>query len=495
MSEKRKTAVFAAVAVVLAAAAYLVVPVQRAPELFDDQGEPFYAAFDPLECTSVEVVEYDKAAGGARVFKVQFESGRWTIPSHQGYPADAKDQLARTATVVNGLKKGAIRSDRERDFPDYGVVDPLSASHIGARGRGKRVTLRARNGNLLCDLIIGERLKDGAGYYVRRPDGKRTYACKIDAAGVSTRFADWVETDLLDLSGSQIQRMVIDRYRVDEQKGTLLPGEVLALERSDEGKWALQGELQENEELDNDSVTKLANALRDLTLVGVRRKPEGLLKALERAKRGRRITLAELTQLQILSSIGYYLIGEDGGLKVASNEGELRVYCKDGVVYTLRFGEVVYGDADEISAAPEAEEAGQKEEERADERAEHRYLFTTVEFDESLLGGKPEEPGKPAETELQDDEKAEEDGDGGQADAQKEYEEQLKRYNEKVDEGRQRAKELDERFADWYYVISAKAFKKLHLSRDDLVKEKKEEDEGDEREDGEQETEDADQPE
>jgi len=34
---------------------------------------------------------------------------------------------------------------------------------------------------------------------------------------------------------------------------------------------------------------------------------------------------------------------------------------------------------------------------------------------------------------------------------------------------------LQERFADWYYVISADAFKKMRFSRDDIIKAKKEE--------------------
>jgi hypothetical protein len=33
-------------------------------------------------------------------------------------------------------------------------------------------------------------------------------------------------------------------------------------------------------------------------------------------------------------------------------------------------------------------------------------------------------------------------------------------------------KELNERFADWYYVISDNTYKKIHISRDELIKEK-----------------------
>jgi hypothetical protein len=45
-------------------------------------------------------------------------------------------------------------------------------------------------------------------------------------------------------------------------------------------------------------------------------------------------------------------------------------------------------------------------------------------------------------------------------------------YNKKVADGEKRVKELNERFADWYYVISDNTYKKIHITRDELVKEK-----------------------
>ena len=34
-------------------------------------------------------------------------------------------------------------------------------------------------------------------------------------------------------------------------------------------------------------------------------------------------------------------------------------------------------------------------------------------------------------------------------------------------------KELNERFGDWYYVISNDVFEKVHLGREDVIREKK----------------------
>ncbi|NIL95838.1 MAG: hypothetical protein GTO62_01520, partial [Planctomycetales bacterium] len=47
-----------------------------------------------------------------------------------------------------------------------------------------------------------------------------------------------------------------------------------------------------------------------------------------------------------------------------------------------------------------------------------------------------------------------------------------KEYEEKLENARQRVQELNARFADWYYVINDETYQKIHLSRDDIIKEK-----------------------
>jgi len=517
MTENQRTSIFVAAAALLALVAYFAVPARRAPGLFDDQGELFYAEFDPLECGSVEVTSFDPDENAPRVFKVEFKDGRWAIPSHEGYPADAKDQIAKISSIVNGLRKGAIRSDREKDLPSYDLLDPLDDRQLSAEGRGKRLALKDRTGKVLTDLIIGGRVKGRSGQsYVRKPDSSRVYSCELDASAISTRFADWVETDVLQLGGKSIKEIVLNRYRVDERTATIIPGDVLTLSLKDSSDWTLEGLDEENEELDQSKVRSMRWALDDLTLVGVRRKPAMLLDALKRLEEGK--PLAEHDQVllgMLLGPRGYYVpLNAEKGREIVSNEGELRVACEDGVVYKLLFGEVVYGKADDISAASEDKEEPGAEAEEADAAedaedeateddaldrgAEHRYLWVTVDFDESLLGEKPQPPEKPEGAEgaspdapadnadEPDAGQAAEDADEDEGDPEKEYEEavkayeeDLKDYDEKVEDGRKRADELKRRFAEWYYVVSADAYAKLDLGREDLVKAKEKEDEGD----------------
>lgn len=51
----------------------------------------------------------------------------------------------------------------------------------------------------------------------------------------------------------------------------------------------------------------------------------------------------------------------------------------------------------------------------------------------------------------------------------------LEEYNNQIQQAKDRVKELNDRFADWYYVISDEVYRKIHLSRVDLVKAKGEE--------------------
>ena len=173
-AELRKTLAFVVVALVLTGAAFVKIPDRTAGKgAFDDQGRKFFPEFtDPFACTDLEVDEFDETTAKPRLFKVMFADGRWTIPSHHNYPADAKDRLAKTAGGVMDLVKETIRSDRADDHEALGVVDPLDPK-AGLKGQGKRVTLRDTSKNVLADFIIGKEVRERPGMrYVRIPDRK-----------------------------------------------------------------------------------------------------------------------------------------------------------------------------------------------------------------------------------------------------------------------------------------------------------------------------------
>ena len=74
-----------------------------------------------------------------------------------------------------------------------------------------------------------------------------------------------------------------------------------------------------------------------------------------------------------------------------------------------------------------------------------------------------------------DDKATEEDPDVREAERERiEKQNRIKQdeYNDKVKAGQDRVKELNARFADWYYVVSDETYRKIHLGEDQIVKQK-----------------------
>ena len=405
MHEPAKTALFCAAAVGLAIAAAVVEPGSKPPEIFSDQGEVFFPRLtDPLAAKVLEVVEYDDATATARPFKVEFKRGKWTIPSHYNYPADAKDRLAKTAAALVDLKRDQVRSDLAEDYAKYGVIDPLDQKATSLQGRGKRVTLRDEQGGVLADLILGNAAKEKPGYrYVRLPGQKRTYAVKTEA-DPSAKFEDWIESDLLKVTAAQVKKITIHNYSINEQLGRLENVENLPLTREGDA-WKLAS----GEKINTGRVQSLLSSLTRLRIVGVRPKPPNMTADLKTTGSFQ----MSMESMVSLRQKGFF-ITPDG--RLLSNEGEVLAETNDGVVYTLRFGEILTGQG-------ESKETKDAKSTAKAEGGESRYLFVTA----------------------------------GAA-------------REATETGQRQARDLTNRFAEWYYVISGADFSKLRLRRKDLVR-------------------------
>ncbi len=452
MSEIKRTLTFGGVALLLALLALLTAPRRVTPDAFADQGEAFFPDFeDPNVATTLEVIEFDEETAAARPFKVTFREGRWTIPSHHDYPADGKDRLAKTAAGVIGIRKDDFRSDNVSDHEACGVIDPLDEAVSTLEGRGKRVTLKGENDVVLADFIVGKKLEDRPELrFVRIPGQKRVYAARVDIE-LSTRFEDWIEKDLLQVERDDIQQVILEDYSINEVTRSVDQRDVVTLTRDGTG-WKAD-KMRSSEEVDSGKMSSFLSSIDGLSIVGVRPKPAGLSQSLRREEGELAITQADLLSLQ---SKGYYF-SRDGSL--LSNEGELQVVTKTGVTYTLRFGEVLYGTGDAVTAGTPGSD------EKESGPGENRYLFVTTHFDSRKL----EPPPQPSNTVFQEKKEEEwSDSDRQNKQLQDAYDE----WQRKVAEARKRSEELSARFADWYYVISSDSFEQLHLTRKDLVKKK-----------------------
>lgn len=418
MKETAKTLVFCFIAIGLAALASWFDPGRVTPKILTDQGQLFYPDFtDPQLPKVVEVIDYDEAMAAARPLKVEYRNNKWSIPSHYGYPADAEERLAKTAAALIDLKKDTIVSDRTEDQATFGVIDPLDQGATSLTGRGKRVTLRDANNSVLADFIMGKSAEGKQGYrYVRVPNQHRIYLVKTDA-DVSAKFEDWIETDLLKLNSADIRKITINSYSINEAMGILENVETIVISRN-KGQWSLSaGGTPRKEKID-----AITGALANLRIVDVQPKPMGLSHDLKTPE-GIRLSPDSLISLR---QKGFF-VTQMGQL--LSNEGELLVETANGLQYTLRFGEIAAGPSSSTTeSAPGAKES-------AKEAGERRYLFITVSYNSARAQQYA--------------------ADGGQPVSQR---------------GEQLEKELQNRFADWYYIISGTDFQKLRPKKKDLLK-------------------------
>ncbi len=538
---------------------------------FGKMGQEFYPEFtDPTTATSLTVSVIDPEEVKPLQFSVKQsdDTGQWVIPSHHDYPADAADQLAKTASSIIGIKRGAMISRWESDHAKYGVVDPEtdSVSIDQIEGIGKRITIGGPNEATLASYIVGNKNEDSTNqYFVRHPDEAETYIAELDI-NLTTKFGDWVNTDLLEITNGDIVRLDLNDYSFDEIQGTITGNIQSVLSRdSSSADWELEGIDAETEQVKTTAVTETLTALTSLEIAGVRPKQAGLTPDLQIDRAALR-SQGDFDRLsRDLLSRGFLLQPNRENkelLELISREGEMFVGASDGLLYRLYFGRAFTGSNEDLEiglSSDSADEAGEEapsDEEAAGDSAEDkeegeeetpsgkpgRYVFVRVNFDATLLGDvltKPEEPQEPAEiqelkekiaataeeaateeteeaapeseTEGSTEEKSteeettdeddtqeqdKEDSSEQEAETVESDEEKLARlqeeftaaqaayqtelaafeeYQQKIEEGTEKAVELNRRFAKWYYVIPGESYDKLSLDRDNIVEPKQDE--------------------
>ena len=448
----RGTVIMVLIALGSALGAVAMRPQPMDPPTFEDTGDELFPEFtDPNVATSLEVVEYDAKSAQLDRFSVKLIDGRWVIPSHNNYPADGTEQMAKAAVSFIGAKKDVFRSDNPKDHAGFGVLAP-DAETAEDDARGRRVIIKDASDTTLVDIIIGKDVPDRQGFkFVRFPGENRVYASEI-APEASTSFTDWIEEDLLKIETGDIVAVVSNSYSVDEQAGAIVDDNPLFFELVDSGaigaegpdvQWSLvtpkiygpdgevidpetyEGEAAlpempgppEGKELNPSKVKQIVGAADRLKIVGVRPRPEQL----------------NPMDLQLK---GFFLVGEPPRMSLRGNEGEVRLIARDGVTYTLFFGEVTYASGEALTAGGEEEPTGEESKTEDNARA-NRYMFVNVSYDEQRDQTRDEPP---LSGELR---------------------------------GAERAKQLAQRFNQWYYVIPDYGFTQLHKKPEDFWREAK----------------------
>jgi len=287
--------------------------------------------------------------------------------------------------------------------------------------------------------------------------------------------------------------------------------------------------LTDEEELNNERIETLKTALENLEIDDVARKPEYLRSDL-RASNESLSTPGVISALGQLGLYGDPSTEKDGLMELKSANGEIHVSLKTGVKYILRFGEVdteTAGDETvkrflfvttrlneaiipkpELSPLPEGpanpaatekkdeestdkpetpaakEEAKEETEEEGcqDEPAPTTNTPAAATVDTPTQEGDPaEKPTAPTAPENEDEDKPELAPVQLTPEQLKELRDQITKenarrtqeYQDKLEAARNRVRELNERFEQWYYLIDEKVYNQIHLSNTDLISAKK----------------------
>jgi hypothetical protein len=495
MSHAVKTVGFVATALVMALIATFTYPRQEDYQAPDLVGKDLFAEFtDPGTAADLTIVKFAEDVGELTEFQVSRDPNTelWSIPSSANYPADAETQMRDAATSLIDLQVLGLATEEARNHEVYGVVEPdkqkLDASQEGV---GLMVGVRDAKGKELARLIIGKPVRGTDDqHFVRRPGQNQVYVVRIDPAKFPTEFEKWIERDLLKINTFDVERVVFRDYSIVTTQTLSGPRgrlderfEAQVRWDSDTSKWVLDEMAQfrdgqrtptsllPTEELNTQKLNDMKSALGSMQIVGVLRKPTGLGANLQA---GTEFLNSEEAVTSLMNRGFYPVRVNDGEPEIRAANGEVLVGQKDGVEYVLRFGEIASVEQD------------------SEDGKVSRYLFVTTRLDESrfpplelepLPGGDDgETPETPQEGDA-DQEAGDQEGTAQDDTAEKsELElarERIRKENQRKQDEReealkkanQRIRELNSRFADWFYIISEDEYRKIRLGRNDLIRE------------------------
>ena len=373
MTENSKTISILIIAGAVLSLALITKPRPAAVSAESMVGKPLFPKFDDpskvLNAKRFKIVTFDESTSTPREFEVDQKNGVWVLPRNNDYPVDAAKQIATAAGALVNLTVLDQVGHGVADHELYGVVEPKpDDDQSGKSGIGKLVVIDDGEGTKpIARLIIGKQDKqshaDELGgaqkelRFVRIAGQDPVYRVALKTDKFSTKFEDWVETDLLKLKPWDITEVKLRDYKVaelfspDQQYDPKIEHHAdidLAFEDTS-SKWDLKKlldykdnkpkevKLKDDQELNSTPLNDMKNALGGLKIVNVTHKPERLSADLKAAR-----DFVNQEAFEDLVRRGFPLlpVGERQ-VEIGSNDGEVTVGLKDGVEYVLRFGNEV----------------------------------------------------------------------------------------------------------------------------------------------------------
>lgn len=239
------------VAVVLGALAFLRFGEQDKPA-DTRMGQKLFADLPVNQISSVTIASPDGSVTLVRGEKL------WQVKDRHGYPADF-GELREMVVKLSRLKIGRAFTGSGDSLARLSLLTP---SNTEEKGRGIRMTLKNESDKVLADVILGEvrKTEDGGsgGQYLKKTDNDTVYLVDGSFRFLKTKPTDWLQDNVLDIKGDDIQSVIC--HAGDDSKP------VYTLARSEKGRLPELSPLPAGRTIDSAKVDQVFDALAPLTL-------------------------------------------------------------------------------------------------------------------------------------------------------------------------------------------------------------------------------------
>jgi hypothetical protein len=429
----------------LAAAAAVIYPW---PEPVDTETQLNQKLFPELaldQVRSLTITSFDRENRQFENIQLRRIRDSWLITTAADYPAGNTSRIASVFDVIAEATILEFKSSDASTHQLYGVVDPdQMADSTTQTGFGSKVSLADNNNRPLAELIIGDAIGDNTVQcFVRIAGQPNVYVVQASRSIFSTRLADWVDGNLLDVKGtraggSDVRAVQIDYYILEGEKVSA-ESPLKYIYRADfnmqEGSLSMSlakpvdggglGDPQSDIPRNPQTVQNLVANLRQIQYHAVGKKPSVASQALLDGK-------TDSPDLDTLNNFGFRRSTQPGRWFDSKN-GQLIMSTQSGVDWTLSFGAVA------VNANA------------ADVRISY-YLVVTATVNESTFP----EPPPPTDPE--------------NADQKTEYERAVQRRTDSLAAARNLAKQYNDRHAPWLYLIGEEALRALRPEESALTR-------------------------
>jgi hypothetical protein len=313
------------------------------------------------------------------------------------------------------------------------VVDPVEYETATNRSSlGTKIILENRTGQELASLIVGPPLpQEGQQrqmkHFVRVPGQPNVYVVNIEPEAMATDFTRWISPNLLQLgSGVQFDSIEIKNYRItpdaiaeDDKQWSyfaMMDIQGKAIQIQVPGKTAGELIAAEPTQENMNSLEQLGKYIGNIRFTDVRKKSADAAAILKRL-----IPEDDTTGvLESLQEFGFVKSGFEDAFKFIASDGEVTIRTDDGVAVSILIGNLAENPTDGNLTL-------------------QRYVMLYAFTDQSIFP-QPEKPAANDDPELANQE-------------EKEYLREVADRAKKIEKAKLRARELNQSYADWIYVV------------------------------------------